>query len=222
MIGVISDIHGNLPALISVLHDMPEVELILCAGDVVGYNPYPCEVIQELKLHDVLCIRGNHDRAVINDNYTHFNPYAKAAAKWTREQLTPACIGYLSGLKDHLRIRVHGVNIAVHHGAPFNEDFYVMPDMALEFLLDYEHPGILILGHTHVPFIKEFSKGVILNPGSVGQPRDRDPRASYALIDLENWKFEIRRVEYDIGKVERKILEAKLPVHLAQRLWVGH
>ncbi len=222
MIGVISDIHSNLPALIHVLHDMPEVDLILCAGDVVGYNPYPCEVIQELELHEVMCIKGNHDRAVVRDDYTGFNPHAEAADRWTRNKLTPACMQYLESLKDNIRIRVDGVNIAVHHGAPFNEDHYIFPDDATEELLDYEHPDILILGHTHVPFIHEFPDGVILNPGSVGQPRDGDPRASYALIDLENWKFEIRRVDYDIDIVAKRIIEEGLPEYLSRRLYLGH
>ncbi|NPA75117.1 MAG: metallophosphoesterase family protein [Euryarchaeota archaeon] len=223
MLGVISDVHGNLPALIEVIHDMPEdVELLLCAGDVVGYNPYPCEVIQELKLHDVLCIRGNHDRAVLTDDYSRFNPYAAAAARWTRSVLSDACMEYLAGLKDSQGLLVNGVKIAMHHGAPFDEDYYVFPDRVSEELLDYDEPDILILGHTHVPFIQEYPDGVILNPGSVGQPRDGDPRASYALIDIDNWKFEIRRVEYDIDLVERKIIETGLPAFLGERLHLGH
>ncbi len=224
MIALISDIHGNLPALKVVMERIEEsgVKLILCAGDLVGYNPWPNEVIWEIRRREIPCIRGNHDRAVIFDDYSHFNPYAAAAAKWSREQLSEENMNYLISLKDHMLWSWENFRISVHHGAPFDEDYYVYPDMADESLLEYENPDVLVLGHTHVPFIKKFTKGVIINPGSVGQPRDGDPRASYALVDLKRGIYKIIRVEYPIDEVADKIMEVGLPEFLARRLYIGY
>ncbi len=221
MIAIISDIHGNLPALKAVLKDMQDVELIICAGDLVGYNPYPNEVIQEVKMRKIVCIRGNHDRAVIYDDYSYMNEYAAIAAIWTRKNLSKANTEYLLSLKDNIEFDYHGKMIAVHHGAPFDEDFYIFPEDATEDLLNYDNSDILILGHTHVPFIKNFGQRYIVNPGSVGQPRDGDPRASYITADVDNLKFTLRRVKYDIDEVVNRIREENLPPFLGERLYYG-
>ena len=221
MIAIISDIHGNLPALKAVLDDMGKVELIICAGDLVGYNPYPNEVIQEVKMRKMICIRGNHDRAVIYDDYSSMNGYAASAAMWTKRNLTRANMEYLLSLRDNIIFDYHGKKIASHHGAPFDEDFYVYPEDATEDLLNYDNGDILILGHTHVPFIKNFGKRYIINPGSVGQPRDGDPRASYIIADIDNLIFTLRRVKYDIEEVVSRIHEENLPPFLGERLYYG-
>ena len=222
MLALISDIHGNLPALKVVLERIEDADAILCAGDLVGYNPWPNEVIWEIKMRNIPCIRGNHDRAVIYDDYSRFNPYAATAASWTRAQLTEENMKYLYSLKDNLILEVEGKRIAVHHGAPFDEDRYIYPADVTEELLGYDNADILVLGHTHVPFVKVFDSGVIINPGSVGQPRDGDPRASYALVDLKNRKYEIKRVEYPIDEVYEKIIEEGLPAFLGERLYIGY
>ncbi len=221
MIAVISDIHGNYPALKAVLEDMPQVSLILCAGDLVGYYPYPNEVIAKIKRMGARCIRGNHDRAVIYDDYSRFNPYAEAAARWTRENLSSESMEYLLGLRDSMLLRVNGKLIAIHHGAPFDEDVYIFPEDVDEGLLEHDGADILIMGHTHVPFVVDYGGKAILNPGSVGQPRDGNPKASYALIDINEWEFEIRRVDYPIEEVDRKTREVGLPDILAERLYYG-
>ena len=221
MIAIISDIHGNLPAFKEVIEDMPDVELIICAGDLVGYNPYPNEVIQEVKMRKIVCIRGNHDRAVIYDDYSYMNEYAAIAAMWTRRNLSRENLEFLLSLKDSLTFDFHGKRISIHHGAPFDEDFYVYPEDAGEDLLQYDNPDILILGHTHIPFVKNFGGSFIVNPGAVGQPRDGDPRASYILADIDKLKFTIRRVKYNIDEVVEKIREENLPIFLGQRLYYG-
>ncbi|AGB05074.1 phosphoesterase, MJ0936 family [Aciduliprofundum sp. MAR08-339] len=222
MLALISDIHGNLPALKVVLEEIGEADLILCAGDVVGYNPWPNEVIWEIRKRDIQCIRGNHDRAVIYDDYSRFNTYAAMAGAWTRSVLTRVNLEYLYSLKDSMLVEYEGRRIAVHHGAPFDEDYYVYPEDAGESLLRYENPDMLVLGHTHVPFVKKFENGVIINPGSVGQPRDGDPRASFAIVDLDNGVYEIRRVEYPIDEVYNAIIENDLPPILGERLYLGY
>ena len=221
MIAVISDIHGNLPALHAVIKDMPKVDKILCAGDIVGYNPYPNEVIQELKLLNALCILGNHDRAIVRGSTLHFNKYARAAIDWTNKNLSENSMLYLLSLPESMLVNIDGYKIAIHHGSPHNEDEYIMPEDANEELLKYDPADLLVLGHTHIPFIKHFKNGTILNPGAVGQPRDNDPRASYAIVDLKKWDFKIRRIKYDINTVERKILDAGLPSFLGKRLYHG-
>ncbi len=224
MLALISDIHGNLPALQCVLEELENsgVEIILCAGDLVGYNPWPNEVIWEIRRRNIPCIRGNHDRAVIMDEYSRFNPYAAIAARWSREALTEENMQYLISLRDSMILEHSGYRISVHHGAPFDEDFYVYPEDATEKLLEYDTPDILVLGHTHVPFVKEYPRGVIINPGSVGQPRDGDPRAAYALVDVKRRIYKIKRVPYDIDKVADAIYRTGLPSFLAQRLYLGY
>ncbi len=219
MIGVISDIHGNLPALEAVLEAMGEVSTILCAGDIVGYNPYPREVIDMVISRGIVCIRGNHDRAVLGEDYSRFNPYAAAAARWTRRQLDSRYLSFLESLPDSKILRVEGMKIAIHHGSPWDEDMYVYPDMVTEEYLRFDNPDILVLGHTHVPFIKKSPSGIVLNPGSVGQPRDGDWRASYAIIDGD--EVRIHRVEYDVDEVYMRILDTNLPEFLGERLYSG-
>ncbi len=224
MLALISDIHGNLPALKVVLEKIEEegAEHILCAGDLVGYNPYPNEVVWEIRRRNIPCIRGNHDRAVVFDDYSYFNRYAAIAAMWSRENLAEENLNYLAKLRDSMIVEIEGLKISVHHGAPFDEDYYIYPEQATEKLLDYDNPDILVLGHTHVPFVKKFERGVIINPGSVGQPRDGDPRASYALVDLRRRMFRIIRVEYPIDEVAERILQEGLPEFLARRLYLGY
>ena len=224
MLALISDIHGNLPALLKVLEELEnmEVENILCAGDLVGYNPWPNEVIWEIRRRNIPCIRGNHDRAVIMDDYSHFNPYAALAARWTRENLSEENMRYLISLRDSITLKYNDYRISLHHGSPFYEDFYVYPEDVTEELLKYDNADILVLGHTHVPFVKKYPTGVIINPGSVGQPRDRDPRAAYALVEPKKGMYEIRRVEYNIDEVADAIYRAGLPSFLAQRLYLGY
>ncbi len=219
MLLIISDVHANLIALKKIFDmiNWDEIDMVVHAGDIVGYNPFPNEVIQEFKLRGVKSILGNHDRAVIYDDYTNFNPYAESAARWTRKKLTEESMRYLTSLPTRMEFEYDGKRFLMVHGAPFDDDYYLYKWEATEDLLgDYD---VLICGHTHVPFINKFKKGVIINPGSVGQPRDGNPRASYALYNGE--KFIIKRVKYDIDSVVRRIAEENLPIILGERLYFG-
>ncbi len=219
MIAVISDIHANLPALEAVLREIGDVDEILCAGDLVGYNPWPNEVISMVRERGIRCILGNHDRAILRRDFSYFNPIAVEACQWTLEHLTPESLEFLASLPENMILDMDDSRIAVHHGSPWDEDMYVYPDMVDESFLEKDGADILIMGHTHVPFIAEFPSGKILNPGSVGQPRDGDPRASYAIIDEQG--IEIRRVDYDIDRVYKEILRSGLPEVLGERLYFG-
>ncbi len=222
-LALLADVHANLPALEAVLKDVDAAgaDQIWVAGDLVGYNPWPNEVIQVLRDRNVRAIRGNHDRAVLRGDTTWFNELAAAAIRWTRIVMTPASVGYLDGLQDRMRVTLpHGI-VAVYHGSPRNDDEYVMPWAADEALMKMAAAHFVVLGHTHVPMAFSSRYGILVNPGSVGQPRDRDPRASWALLETATGGVETRRVPYDVGRVVAEIHKAGLPAELGDRLQWG-
>jgi putative phosphoesterase len=222
-VALISDVHANVVALAAVLEDMNDrgIDRILSAGDVIGYYPYPNETIALFHERCIESIQGNHDRAVLSADPFHFNPSAASAVHWTAQQLTQGSVDYLRKLPRRLGLDLDGVRVAIFHGAPFDDDYYLYEDEAQEFLLSMAKCDLLVLGHTHVPFIRRFASGIIMNPGSVGQPRDDDPDASYSIFDTETRKVKNIRVSYDIEKVSARTREVGLPKSLAERLWHG-
>lgn len=222
-IALLADIHSNLPALEAVLRDVDNlgVDQIWVAGDLVGYNPWPNEVIRVLRERKVKAIRGNHDRAVLTGDTSWFNDVAAAAVRWTRIVITPASVGYLKGLEDRTRTNSPEGVLAMYHGSPRNDDEYVMPWSVDETLMRMASAHFVVLGHTHVPMAYTSRYGVLVNPGSVGQPRDRDPRAAWALLDTWTRGVLQRRVPYDVGAVVAEIRKAGLPAELGQRLQYG-
>jgi putative phosphoesterase len=215
--GVVSDIHGNKVALDAVLADMPDVDGLLCAGDVVGYGPHPAECVDILIDRDVPTVMGNHDRAVVRDTGFGFNEMARAGIAYSREQLADRHFEWLAALPAERRACDGFVKIV--HGHPDDPDHYTRPNEFAPNLLRGE--TVLILGHTHVQHTATFPEGIVMNPGSVGQPRDGDPRAAYSILDLDAGEVEERRVEYDIERVQTAIREAGLPKRLATRLARG-
>jgi len=219
MIGLLSDVHGNLPALEAVLDDMPEVDGIVNAGDVVGYNPYPGECVEKVRDHSMVTVKGNHDRAVAGDVSFGFHSDAGRAVEWTRERLGDEEIDWLGDLPQETETDFGGTRVKVVHGAPGAPDRYTYPRDFSPSLLEGE--DTLVLGHTHVQAKREYDEGIVVNPGSVGQPRDNDPRAAYALLDEDDREVEIRRVEYPISDVQEEVRRAGLPESLAERLERG-
>lgn len=225
-IGVISDIHANEPALRVVLDSLADrnVDLILCAGDVVGYYPFPNEVIKLLQEHNIRSIIGNHDAAVLNETPSEFSINAKRAADWTRRQLTPESKAYLESLPLTFEETIDDREIYMVHGSPedpLNE--YIWKDEVNEEALDFwfeDHPDLVIFGHTHRPFVKEIRSITIMNPGSVGQPRDQNPKSSFAIVDLQSLSVNRYRIDYDIDLVANETGEY-LPRNLADRLYEG-
>ncbi|MFQ5975250.1 MAG: metallophosphoesterase family protein [Candidatus Hydrothermarchaeales archaeon] len=219
-IAIISDVHSNIHALNKVLEEIGDMK-IYCCGDLVGYNPFPNEVIEVIKGRDIVTILGNHDDAVITGNTWYFNPIAARAVHWTRGVLTDENMDFLKSLPEFFKSE----DFFMFHGSPRDQlNEYVSPDypdgILKEFLKDV--PTTLILGHTHMPYIKKFDEKTIFNPGAVGQPRDYDPRAAYAIYDTEKHVVEIKRAEYDVDKVSNEILEQGLPKQLAYRLHTGY
>lgn len=220
-IGIISDVHSNLPAFQKVLQELRNVDKIIHAGDIIGYNAHPNEVTQIFKAKDILSINGNHDRATISGDISWFNEIAAEAIQWTRKVLSPENLAFLRRLKTREFLQLNGIKIAIIHGSPYNDDEYIYEnDLNSNFLKDVD-AKILILGHTHVPYIKKFDNGMILNPGSVGQPRDENWKASYAILELEGQRAKIYRTEYDLEATIKAICKNNLPVSLANRLLYG-
>ncbi|WP_435077603.1 metallophosphoesterase family protein [Halococcus sp. AFM35] len=216
-IGVIADVHGNRVALEAVLGDMPAVDGLVCAGDVVGYNPWPGACVETVREREIPTVMGNHDRAVATGTSFSFNSMAGAGVAYAREQLDDEQLAWLADLPDE-RTECDG-RVKIVHGHPDDPDRYTYPDMFGADMLGDE--DVLVLGHTHVQHYESYDEGIVLNPGSVGQPRDGDPRAAYATVDLEAMNVTEHRVEYDIETVERAVSEAGLPEKIGSRLRKG-
>lgn len=242
---ILSDIHANLTALDAALEAAKgRWDKAACLGDLVGYGPQPNEVIERIKEIGAVTIRGNHDKAVSGiDDAADFNPLARAATLWTRGQIHPANMEFLQSLPKG-PITLDGFSIL--HGAMHDEDEYVFgPTQALEGLIEAAMP-VSFFGHTHIqggftlrdeqvvvlhakpeagnPFsVLPIKKGTtyLVNPGSVGQPRDSDPRLAFAIADLDSGVVELWRVPYDVEDVQRRMTEAGLPEPLVLRLSFG-
>ena len=242
---ILSDLHSNATALDAVLEAAKDRwDLSVCLGDVVGYGPDPNSVTARLRELGTTTIRGNHDKAVTGLMATEdFNPVAKAAVDWTRAELKPEHMAWLSALPKG-PLETDGILLV--HGAVQDEDEYVFtPEQALEGLLD-SNAGVTFFGHTHhqggfsyqdahleivqirpramesfAALRVEAARRYLLNPGSIGQPRDGDPRAAFAIADLEHKVVEFWRVPYDVQVVQKRMRSAHLPEPLIQRLTLG-
>ncbi len=235
---VFSDIHSNLTALEAVLAAAGNVDAYWCLGDIVGYGPDPNECIARVRdLPNLICVRGNHDAATLGEVDQHtFNHEASLAISWTKRVLNADSQEFLLSLPERL---IHD-NITIVHGSPRNPVWdYVMDYMTALRMFQFFDTRICLVGHTHVPAIwkesesaapkspvMDFNKTVILsktilNPGSVGQPRDHDNRAAYAFLDPEESTWELRRVAYEISSVQERIKKSGLPWRHALRLHEG-
>ncbi len=216
-VGLISDVHANRVALEAVLADMPEVDAVACAGDVVGYNPWPADCVEILRERRVPTVMGNHDRAVVERSSFRVNRMAQAGVKRAQTALEAEGRRWLESLPETRREFDGRVRIV--HGHPDDPDRYTYPEEFSPRLLGEE--DVLVMGHTHVQHAERYGGGIVVNPGSVGQPRDGDPRAAYAVVDLEALTVDTRRVGYDLETVQEAIERAGLPERTASRLARG-
>jgi diadenosine tetraphosphatase ApaH/serine/threonine PP2A family protein phosphatase len=236
---VLSDIHGNLEALRAVLADADACAAeVLCLGDVVGYGADPGPCVDLIGARARATVAGNHEHAVIGRlDLAWFNRYARVAAAWTRERLDDDCAAYLGTLP--LTAEVHDATLV--HGSPRQPDEWDYLVSADDGLAAFEAfaTRLCFVGHSHVPaawslgssgpdYVRgdvdvslEAGRRYIVNVGSVGQPRDRDPRAAYALWDVDARRVTVRRVAYDVAAARAKIEAAGLPRILADRLAAG-
>jgi predicted phosphodiesterase len=239
-VAVVSDIHSNLHALEAVLEalesDAPDE--LWCLGDLVGYGPRPNECCAIVEEQAKVCLAGNHDLAIRGTiDLEEFHGDAALAARLNRDALTPVS----RALLDRLEPQAHAHGVALYHGSARDPVWeYVLSDEAALATLAIAGAQLVLVGHSHVALHltaadREMDGGLapagttvafgagptLLNPGSVGQPRDGDPRAAYLLLDLEAQSAEFRRVEYDVARTQSEMAEAGLPAALAARLALG-
>jgi len=225
-IAVLSDVHANLEALEAVLRDAGELDLY-CLGDLVDYGADPNEVVMILKERGARTVMGNHDQAAVTGDTSLFNARAAMSSQWTRKELTTGNMDFLRNLPQELRVPFEGHPAFFAHGSPDDTLWeYVDPrthsDLFAHYL-DKTRVKLIGLGHTHIPYVWNEEGRVVFNPGSVGQPRDGDWRASFAILSADGpeIRVEIRRVEYDVKKAASKIMGAGLPSSHADRLLTG-
>jgi putative phosphoesterase len=226
-VAFISDVHSNLEALEAVLDEVGRLK-VFCAGDIVGYGASPNEVVRILRDIGATCVVGNHDRAALDGDAGEFNPRAAVAAIWTSRQLTEESREFLGSLPTHLSAVVGGKKVYMTHGSPDDPMWeYVRPSThsdLFDYYLGKVQADVIALGHTHLAFQwRSESGGVVFNPGSVGQPRNGDRRASFAVLSVEGGEVRVepRLVEYDAERAAKKILESGLPSSLATQLISG-
>jgi predicted phosphodiesterase len=241
---IISDIHANLAAFEAVLADAGDFDLIWCLGDTIGYGPDPNECIALLRRHPHICLSGNHDWAALGKlDLRGFNADARTSIEWTHRHITPATRAYLQALPPS--IVQSGYTMA--HGSPRQPVWeYILDPLTAERNFKAFKTDACLVGHTHVPAMYFLPDGEpdrqmceprepewrhpihlnsgrwIVNPGSVGQPRDGNPDASYAMLDLEEKKWEHRRIAYPIEITQRRMRQQDLPPRLVERLAQGH
>jgi predicted phosphodiesterase len=240
--GVVSDIHANVDALQSVLRELDGLgmDTLVCLGDIVGYGPSPNETCDLLRERGCIAIAGNHDEAAVSETSADsFNTLARKAIAWTREQLTQSNREYLRSLPREYRFE----DFAIVHGAPAFHFDYIQNVADAQVAFERVTMPLTFIGHTHVAEVyyqdgqgrtyhQKLSAGgrievapqfrYIVNPGSVGQPRDRNPQASFAYFDDAVSTIEVRRVTYDVIRVRERMELARLPAQLGERLAIGY
>lgn len=220
-IGLLSDVHANLPALEAVLKDLPPVETIVCAGDVVGYNPWPSECVERIRSVAEVTVRGNHDRMVETPGRYAHNEMAHAGLEHAAGELSEEQRGWLRTRPERADFADGSYRMVHSHPDPDRRDAYVYPAEFPDLRTHLEECRGLVLGHTHVQHEATVDGRVIINPGSVGQPRDSDPRAAYAVLDTATNEVSLRRTAYDIDRVQHEIAVEGLPAETASRLTEG-
>ena len=239
---IVADIHGNLAAFKAVLEDSRRrggIDEIWCLGDVVGYGPDPSACLQLLRQHPHRCVAGNHDWAAVGKiDTSYFNSEAAEACSWTAKQLSPEDVRYLRTLP----LTIHEGDFTLVHGSPREPiwEYVVSVKTAIANFARFSSRFCLV-GHSHVPLafeldqddvcelrflpavlpLQENDNRLIINCGGVGQPRDGDPRASYAIFDSDSGIIRHYRVEYDVEATQQRMEDARLPTHLITRLGFG-
>lgn len=235
-IAVISDIHGNLYALQAVLSDiiLNKVDMVYCAGDVVGYAPFPNEVIDLIRLNNIPSVLGNYDDTIANNRLVcgcdYKNEKAQALGEisiaWTRDHVTEVSKEYLRSLPSEIRFAAGQYEAVIVHGSPRRLNEYLHRDTPREYLLQLLNDSacdILLCGHTHIPYHLSPGPGKhVVNAGSAGKPKHGDPSATYVILNFTGGlTVSIRKVSYDVEAAARSLVVSGLPVEYADMLRQG-
>ena len=231
------DIHGNLPALTAVLADMDARQLAhrYCLGDLVGYGTFPNEVIDAVRSSGIPTIMGNYDQGVGSDSddcgCAYTNPVSKALGErsiaWTNARVSSDRKAYLRGMGSQIPLQLGELRVLLVHGSPRRINEYLFEDRpvdSFERILDYAQTDVLVCGHTHLPYHKTLPSGRhVVNAGSVGKPKDNDPRACYVVLSATNshLNVEFARVPYDVERAASAIEASDMPHEYAQMLRLG-
>jgi putative phosphoesterase len=232
-VAVITDIHANLPAFDAALDaiEWTDVDAVYCGGDLVGYGPHPNSVCQQIEHREIPTIYGNYDYAIARDledcgcayRDQHDRELGQLSVAWTLEHTDPHSKAFMRGLPFDLRFDIGGRRVRLVHGSPRKVNEYLFadkPGRTFERIAAGADCDVLVFGHTHQPWVAEYGGVLFVNCGSVGKPKDGDPRASFAILELEGDRVvaEIERVEYDVARVAREVQEAGLPDEYAVKL----
>jgi predicted phosphodiesterase len=240
---VVSDIHSNAPALEAVLQDAPPFDAMICLGDIVGYGPDPNDCVARVQDFDLVCLSGNHDQGTVGKaEILVFNQDAREALIWTQQQLTAQNLKFLAGLEASRRLP-DDEDVLLAHGSPRDPVWeYVVDIASAQHSFEAYAFHILMVGHSHLPLVFEWlpeaghlqilrsepdvpvhldGRRLIFNPGSVGQPRDGNPSASYAILDLDASVWTYRRVAYPVEITQERMRAHGLPSRLIDRLSLG-
>jgi putative phosphoesterase len=232
-VAVITDVHANLPALEAVLEAIERtgVDAVYCGGDLVGYGPHPNEVCRLIEARGIPTIYGNYDYAIGRDledcgcayRDQHDRELGEQSVAWTLEHTDPRSKEFMRGLPFDLRFELGEKRVRLVHGSPRKVNEYLFADKparTFERIATGADCDVLVFGHTHQPWIREYGDVLFVNCGSVGKPKDGDPRASFALLQLDDGEFRasIDRVEYDAEAVAREVTAAGLPSEYAEKL----
>jgi putative phosphoesterase len=232
-VAVITDIHANLPALEAVLEaiEQTDVDAVYCGGDLVGYGPHPNEVCRLIEEREIPTIYGNYDYAIGRDSEDcgcayrdqHDRELGQLSVEWTLEHTDRRSKDFMRGLPFDLRFDMGGRRVRLVHGSPRKVNEYLFQDKparTFERIAAGADGDVLVFGHTHQPWVAEYGGVLFVNCGSVGKPKDGDPRASFAVLEVAGGELgtTIERVEYDAESVAREVAESGLPAEYAEKL----
>lgn len=228
-IAVISDIHGNIDAFSTLLENVVKenVDTIICLGDLVGYGPYPNQVISMIRSRHILCIKGNYDSSVVDNEYsyireTNLNSFS---LPWTVNELTENNRIFLQNLPSAITLNIAGKNLLFVHGSPNKINEYLLKDAYNTLdIMNSINEDILLCAHTHLPDIKEFTNKLYINCGSVGKPKIGRPNITYCLLNINEKtgiSAKIKEIPYDFKKIVKDMTDLNFPTELIQSFESG-
>lgn len=228
-IAVISDIHANIYALMNILEDIDyqKVDTIICLGDLVGYGPHPNEVVSTIKRRNIICIKGNYDSSVVDNQYSYIRETSlnSFSLPWTVNELREENRIYLKNLPNSITLDVSGKKVLLVHGSPNKVNEYLLEDAEnTAKVMDELNEDVLVCAHTHLPISKNFNNKVYVNCGSVGKPKIGRPNSTYCILDItaENGvKVQIKEVEYDVKKIVKDMTMLDFPSQLIESFKTG-